>query len=692
MTNHLTYKRLMEPGFIGQVRTRNRILKNGTGFGFQDPSHGFMTQPMLDFYGALARGGVGLIVVGAAHIDFPQSSFANRGFRIDDDKYLPGMRSLTDAVHEHGCPVFQQLLHMGPMHMQSSDGLQPVSASALTKSELPKQQFDVPRELTIPEIQDIVAKFAAGAVRAQKAGFDGIELNAATTHLLNSFLSRAWNKRQDQYGIGNLENRARIIVEIIREVKKAAGAKFAITALINAGEYNLRNGITPEESRVFARLLQDAGADAIHARGEFYRAGRDSTHFPDIHMFPEPPVPLAPHLDGSRHGAGATLPSLIMIKKEISIPLIGVGRFDADLGEGAISRGEIDFVNFNRRLLADLDLPNKIAESRFDDIRPCTFCNTCFGVVELGQPARCRVNAELGRDWEYKTQPAERKKKVMIVGAGPAGLEAARVSALRGHEVSLFDQASRMGGSLPLAAMVKGFEKEEILPWVKYLIDQVRKNGVKVNLGKPVTRTLVEKVKPDVLILATGGKHNIPDIPGVHRKNVLTSKALHARLKFFLNLFSPQFLRFMTRFWMPIGRRVAIIGAGLHGCQTAELLVKRGRRVSIVDTAEEPGYGLVEALVKPYLLTWLKEKGVVTVMGVKFEKITRKALTITRRLGAKESIPADTIITALPLQPDTTLQKEMEGSAAEVYAIGDCKEPAGMIDAVAAGATIARSI
>ncbi len=690
------FRKLLEPSYIGSIRTRNRILKTGSTLGFYPWEDGQIQQGVIDSYEVLAKGGAGIVTTGAAPFGVPPG----RGYLMNDDKYLPGMTKLAEAIRKHDCPAFLQTFHLGPMFPPHLAGLggQAVAASSLSKSELPIPNLAVPKELTIAEIEGIVEAFGDQVERAKRAGFQGIELNAGCNHLLNSFISRAWNKRQDAYGVGSLESRAKIVVDIIKEVKRLNGKDFAIIALINGAEPGLDNGMTPEECQGIAKILQAAGADAIHVRIEFYSrpkdpSRRDSTQFPDIALYPETPFPLDEReVDDSRHGAGGWVPPAIAVKKVVSVPVIAVGRLDPELGEKLLRGGKVDFISFNRRLMADPELPNKLAEGRMEDIRPCTGCTTCFDNNEKGNPPLCQVNAAIGKEKEYEIKPAKTKKRVMVVGSGPAGMEMAMVATLRGHEVILYEREPRLGGSMPIAALVKGFDREDILGLISYYKTQLTKLGVDVRLGKEVNRSVVEEVKPDVLIIAAGGAHDIPDIPGINRRNVVTSKALHQRLKRFLKLFSPKTLRWLTNFYMPVGKNVVIMGGNIQGCQTAEFLVKRGRQVTIVDTAEEIGDGLLDIFVKPHLLNWLDEKGVAMFSGVKYEEITDKGLTITDKEGKKQTLEADTIVTALPLKPNTEFIKSLEGVVSEVHAIGDCREPHLIVDAIAEGARIARVI
>jgi 2,4-dienoyl-CoA reductase (NADPH2) len=695
MAGQTRFERLMEPGYIGSVRTRNRLLKTGSSPGFYPWEDGYFQEEGIGFYEALAKGGAGIVTLGAAPLGVPPG----RGYAFDDDKYIPRIAKVVEAIHKHDCPAFMQTFHLGPMlpPFLVDSGSEALAASSLARSDVPLPHLPIPRELTVAEIEGIVEEFGDRAVRAKKAGLQGIELNAGCNHLLNSFISRAWNKRQDAYGVGSLEGRAKIVVDIIKEVKRLNGEDFAIIALINGAEPGLEDGMTPKEAQGIAQILQAAGADAIHVRIEFYNRPkdprlRDSTQFPDIALYPETPFPLDPgEVDGSRYGAGGWVPPAIAVKQAVSIPVIAVGRLDPEISEELLRRGAVDFVSFNRRLMADPELPNKLAEGRLEDICPCTGCITCFDNNEKGNPPLCQVNAALGKEVEYEIKPAEKKKKVMVVGGGPAGMEAARVAALRGHEVTLYEKEPKLGGSLPLAAMVKGFDREDLLGLVRYLETQITKLGVDIRLGQEVTKSVVEGIKPDVLIIAAGGTHDIPDLPGINKRHVVTGKALHRQLKGYMRFIPPRLLRPLTKVWMPIGKRVVVIGGGIHGCQTAEFLVKRGRKVTIMETAEEIGEGLLETFIKPHLLDWLDGKGALMLPGVKYEEITDKGLTITTQEGKKQTIEADTIVTALPLLPNTELLEELDGIAPEVYAIGDCKDPQLIVDAIADGSRIARA-
>lgn len=263
-------------------------------------------------------------------------------------------------------------------------------------------------------------------------------------------------------------------------------------------------------------------------------------------------------------------------------------------------------------------------------------------------------------------------------------MEAARVAAMRGHSVTLYESSHRLGGLLPMAALVKGTEIEPLPKIVRYLKSQIEKLGVNIKLGKKVDFSTVEKINPDAVILATGGLPTVPDIPGIDNRKVIKSGELHKKLKIYLRFLGPVLLRWLTKFWLPVGKRVIIIGGEIQGCELAEFLVKRGRKVTIVDSGENPGAGMIMHL-RQQLLMWFEQKGVRVMTGVRYVEINDKGLALVNKEGEQQTVEADTIIMALPLTPDVELLEKLKEIVPEIYAVGDCREPGLIVDAIRDG-------
>lgn len=693
------FTRLMEPGYIGKVRLNNRMVKTGVGTGLI-ARDGTVTDNLINFYETIAKGGVGLMVHEFCTVEFPRGAFRmNHVPHLDNDSFIPGYVRLAEAVHKHGVPFFFQLMHTGAWFGPGQEGVDPgdrIMPSDVTPDMMPGNIFIPARGMTTGEVEELIGKFADAAVRAQKAGFDGIELNASHHHFLNAFFSRFWNKRHDRYGCDSLENRARFLTETLQEIKRRCGSDYPVTCIINGAEYGVENGTTLEEAKQFARILEAAGMDAIQVRVGSYNEFEGILQ-PEQMLYPELPEAMkVKELDWSHNGEGATVPIGAAIKKEVKIPVFMAGRLGPEIGEKILREGKLDFIGMARRLFADPELPRKVAEGRIEDIAPCSGCNYCWHIRFYKDiPVKCRINASWGLAWEsgfdLEPAPAPKRKKVMVVGGGPAGLEAARVAAIRGHEVYLYDKETHPGGAMRLAAIVKDLEINDIVKAIRYLTGQITRAGGKVTLGKEVTPDVIDEVKPDVLVLADGGIPDTPPIPGIDNRKVMTSEQLHQRLKSYMRFFGPKAIERLSRIWMPVGKKVVVIGGAMHGCQLAEFLVKRGRKVTIVETAAKMGEGLISDHPER-LFRWFKEKGGVMLPGVKYEEITDKGLVITTQDGKKEVLEADTIIVALPVLPNEKLLKSLEGKVPEIHHIGDSANPAYMPDAIAAGSRIGRTI
>ena len=703
MADRTKFVKLLEPGYIGRVRTRNRIIKTASGYGLAEPD-GVQGEVSIDLYEAFAKGGVGLIINEFTAVEHPRGRRWPSGAeaRIDDDRLIPGFSEVTKAVHKHGCPIFLQLFHAGPWYAPNEDPNKVgdrIGPSTYTPEEFRAIGDDVPenpivpREMSLADIEEVIDSFAKAAMRGQKAGFDGVEINGSHHHLINCFFSRVWNKRHDAYGCDSLENRARFMCEIVREIKTRCGSDYPVTALFSVVELGVENGITLEEGKRFGQLLQEAGADALQARMTGYGKRFVNLLHAERLMYPELRKEFKiREFDWSREGRGFSLPLAAALKEVATVPVFLAGRLDAELGEELLREGKLDFIGMTRRLFADPEYPNKIAEGRLEDIVPCGGCLYCMQLRTYeGKALSCRMNPALGREKEFAIKPSEKKKKVLIIGGGPAGMEAGRVAALRGHEVFLYEKQHRLGGAMLLAAVVKDFEGSHILDQVEYYKTQLKKTGVTVRTGEEVDAATMDRMKPDVIVLGVGGVGNVPDIPGIDSAKVVDNSKMHSKLKTALRFLGPKSLEKVTKLWMPVGKKTVIMGGSAIGCQLAEFLVKRGKQVTMVEEGNHFGDGLLaEDPVR--LLPWLEEKGVVMMAGVKYKEVNDTGLMVVTKDGKTVTLEADSIMIALPLKPNLVAAKAVEGKAKEVYMVGDCKQAGYMHDAIREGATIGRKI
>jgi 2,4-dienoyl-CoA reductase (NADPH2) len=692
-------KKLFEPMYIGNIKFKNRLFKPASGSRMMFENDGFVNRKGMAWYEALAKGGVGCVIVESPAIDEPLSLKKPGDFRIDDDKYIPGLKELVDVIHKYDCPAILQLYHAGPWHQREDSGFTPVSASPHGEPEFKGNETVAPcEELSIEKIKIIEQQFIDAAERAAKAGFDGVEVNAGGNHLLSTFLSKYWNYRHDEYGCDSYENRARICVNIIKGIKERLGDDYPVPFLMNGLELSMGElGQTIEESQELAKLIEAAGADAFHVR--VFELDNCACYWPEFYYYPEAKDPLPAGMDFSHKGAGSFTPTSYAIKQVVSKPVIAPGRWDYSLefAEKMLQEGKIDAIGLVRGLQADTELPNKIMAGKEDDIVPCTSCMTCIEGHQfpIPPPIRCRINTFLGEEDDYNSYvPAEKKKKVLVAGGGSAGLEAARVAAVRGHDVTLYSNDSFLGGLMNMATVIKGNYPEDMEKVINFYKYQLKKLKVTIKTGKEVTLKVVEKLKPDVVIVATGGVTSDTVLPGSDNKKVVSSTTLRKQLNLALKISSPGKLSKATKLWMPIGKSVVVMGGDIKGSQLAEFLVKRGKKVTIVWEGDLMAFGEGMNLMNVYLLgLWLAEKGCVMIPEAKFEEITDEGLIITTSDGKKMTLKADSIVPVMPLKKNEDLYDSLQGKVPEVYKVGACNDPAALIkDAVAEGAKVANSI
>ncbi len=697
-----TFEKLLSPVQVGGLTFKNRIYKPPSGTKLFNNTDGYVSEEGKLIYEAWAKGGAGCIVVESPAIGDALSIDIPNKFLINDDKFIPGLTELVGVIHKHDCPALLQLYHAGQWHLGQLSKLTPVSSSPHPQiSELaPVPDLRVLANnapchaLTLEEIETIEQQFVDAAERAAKAGFDGLELGAGANHLLASFASRYWNSRTDQYGCDSYENRARIVVNIIRGIKKRLGDDFTIILTINGVENNMgEKGITEEETLGLVKLYEEAGADAFQPR--VYELYNRASYWTEQYFYPEKRSSVPAGLDFSNRGIGAFTKIASAVKQVTSKPLVSPGKWDSDFAfaEEMLQQDKVDVIAVCRGLFADTELPNKMVQGRTEEIAPCTACLSCLTGGML--PIRCRINSFIGGDKPYNTYPeAEKKKKVLIAGAGPAGLEAARVCALRGHEVTLYSKEGFIGGLMNMASVIKGNFPEDIQQVVEFYKVHLKKLKVKIAKGREVDLKLIEKEKPDVVLLATGASVSEKVIPGRDNKVVVNESLLRKGLDVALKVADPQKLSKATERWMPIGKTVIVMGGDIKGVQLAEFLVKRDRKVTLVCEEDDMTFGEGLARLNNFKLNeWFKEKGVEIIKNVTFEEITKTGLIFMTKEGERTTREADSIVPVYSLKKNEDLAESLQGKAPELYTIGACKEPKALIvDAVEDAAEIALSI
>jgi len=644
------FEKLFEPGKIGSLNLKNRMIMAAvnTDVGTMD---GFVTDATLAFYEARAKGGVGLIVVEVGSIEHPVSKSNFRQLGINDDKFLPGMTDLTRVIHKHGAKAAIQLHHAGRKAFTVFTG----GPQGVAPSPVPITGGEVPRELTLKDIKRLIGLYAEAAERMRKAGFDGLEIHSAHGYLPAQFLSRAANKRQDTYG-GSLENRQRFLLEVIKAVRKRVGPTYPLWCRLDGMEFNMEDGITRQEAKKTAKVAVSAGLNGIHVSGYGDSATVNFTEAPIVHK-PGNLIPLA---------AG--------IKKIVDVPIIAVGRVTPEAGEKTLREGKADFIAMGRQLIADPDTPNKLASEDMQDIRKCIYCDVCVNQFYMGQPIACAINAAVGHEAEQKIKKVRKAKKVMVIGSGPAGMEAARVAALKGHKVTLYEKDRWLGGELFHANIIQT-EMEDL---IKYFKSQLKKLKVKINLGVEVTPALVKKVKSDICIVAVGASPLTPEIPGSNSKKVITTsqlwRNLNKKLKGNSRTSRKEKVKLLAKSTKPKGK-VVIVGGNVVGCVLGNFLAQNGRKVTIV----ESGQVVPKDMTTTHgwiIMDEFEKLGIAVSSGVTYEKITNKGLIVSTQEGKRKTIEADQVILVDRDKPNTELFEAIKEMAPNTHAVGDCVEKA----------------
>lgn len=653
------YPNLLSPGKIGNVELRNKTVM--AAMGMSQAENGFVNKAVLNHYSERAKGGVGAIIVEVTCVDSPLGLNTKGMLVIDDDKYIPGMTQLADVIHEGGAKAFLQISHTGRGARRKIIGDQPVgpSAVAMPYSYMMGLANETPRELTIEEIKAIEEKYAQAALRAKKAGFDGVEIHAVGYYLGQQFLSKTANIRNDEYG-GCKENRIRFHLNIVKRIRELCGDDFAIIVKLSVIEMGKDGGITMPEGLYYCKKLQEAGVDAIEVLAGIWSGEAGKNQKPESAYSDCMAVALCLVMKAG----------LMLTAGKKKVTLIGGGRAQNPVAsEKALKSGQCDLIFIGHGLLAQPDLVNLINEDREDEIRPCIGCGHCVDhQLQHGERAICSGNAVLARgDNDYTIKPAEKKKKVVVIGAGVAGVEAARIAAMRGHTVDLYDMDSEVGGQMNLAC--KPPFKQHLGLMKPYLERQLKLHKVNVHLGQKVTKEDILKMNPDAVVCATGVNPITPDIEGAKRAvtatDILKGKAC--------------------------GKTVAVIGGGSIGCETAEFLAKQGKKVSIIEMTDTLA-GNTGKTDQTILLGHLKGYGVKLLTECRVTKITDIDVVYKTKDNCTGFVRAETVVFAVGGRPETSLYDSLKDEIKEIYNIGDSNGGGIIPNAVYEGYTVGNKI
>ncbi len=636
---------LFSPGKIGTMETKNRAVMPPMVRNYSDEK-GFVTPRYIAHIDRIAQGGVGTMVLEASFIRPDGRGFTHE-LGIHTDEAIPGLEQLVNAAHNHGAVIGPQIFHAGRQTPSNVTGVQPIAPSPIPDSTI----NEVPRALDIEEIHAIVNDFAQAARRSKEAGCDFVEIHGAHGYLITQFLSPFSNCRDDQYG-GSEENRMRFMSEVVLAVRKAVGPKFPIIMRISANEM-VTNGLTLEDSAHIAKKLEELGVDAIDVSSGNYAS------FNLGYMIAPMSMP-----------DGLVVPFAEWIKGCVKIPIIAVGKIRSPaMADDIIRTGKADFVAIGRSLLADPDWPKKAKDGRIDMIRSCIACNEgCITRLFSAQDVWCTVNPQTGREEEFVKPLPKALKRVFIAGGGPAGMEAARVAALRGHSVVLFEERDHLGGTLILASMPSNRPGWSELR--DYLVGEMKRLGITVRLGTKATAELAKKEGAEVAIVAIGASQAPPKIPGIELKNVVMSRDI---------------LEGKARVY---GEKVVVMGGGISGALVADFLSQRGYDVTIV-TAGKVIAKEAAVVVRTFLLDRLQQHGVKMLTDTRILSIEKGKVLIEGPGGVEElpgELPADTVVSSTGARPNDSLANELRSIIQQVSVVGDAVQPRDVTYAMLEGA------
>jgi 2,4-dienoyl-CoA reductase-like NADH-dependent reductase (Old Yellow Enzyme family)/thioredoxin reductase len=641
------FEKMFESAFMGTLEVKNRVVMAPMATRLAS-ENGAVTQRLIDYYVERAKGGVGTIITEAVCFDYPLGAFSPNNLRIHHNSHIAGHNELVEFVHAYGTKILCLLWHPG-RNNRLIEGRQPVAPSAI-----PCKWFNViPKELTVGEIENLVRDHIEAAVRAKTAGYDGVEVQGAHGYLIGQFMSASSNHREDCYG-GDLNKRMQFPLDIIRGIRKELGPNYLITFRLNGDDF-VNGGTNLEESKKAAKILEDAGVDVLDVSAGTYDS---MTRMIEPMSYPQ----------------GWRIYLAEEIRKVVKIPVIGVGVIRTpEFAEKILEEGKVNFVALGRALLADPYWPEKAREGRQQDIVPCISCNDCFCTrLFRNLQIRCTVNPLAGRERLKDTfVPVVKRKKVSVIGGGPAGMMAALTASMRGHQVILYERNKELGGQLQLAKIPQG--KEAIAKFHDYLLNQIEDQRVEINLGHPATQESIIQNNPDVVIIATGAIPLIPQLEGIESRSVCTAWQVLAQEKIIRD------------------NVVLVAGGGTVGCETALYLSPQNKKVIIVEMLGDIALDM-DIINRMDLISRIEESEIEVLTSTKIDRIAQEGVVVSTREMKEELIKVDIVVLALGVIPVRDLVKNLEGKIKEVHIVGDGYTPRKLAEAVHEGFLAATTI
>ena len=682
--------RLLSEGTLGSLTLRNRIVMPAMDQN-NCTEDGLISNRTLQHYEDRAKGGAGLLILETSAVKWPDGATSKHQPSLSSDAVIPGLEKLAERAHRHGARMIVQACHHGRISGLDISRDVPVLVPSIpipsfdtlgmtyntTTEELMKMatltggKLPTFKEASKEELEGIIEAFVEAALRIKKANLDGIEIHAAHGYLISTFLSRAWNRREDEWG-GSTERRTRLLSEIVGKIRNKCGTDFAIVVRIDGHEHGIENGITADEASNTAAIAEEAGADAIHVSA-ISSSGTGVG-------FTEGPLPW----ERCQYSELAKT-----VKSAVSIPVIAVGRIEPEDGERLIAENNCDFVAMGRQLLADPELPNNLINDSPDKIRPCINCFVCVAQNFWNGEPVCAVNPRLG-NYEKEVKVPEKLKNVVIVGAGPAGLECARVASNRGHKVTLLEQMGSLGGTAILSSLTTP-KNGDLINWFERILEDsevvIRKNFLADSKS-------IMSFDPDVVVIATGSQSSKSDIKGSELPHVLSRDQLKALLQesnssevskgrknlsflllwlgrksgFFKNM---KKIRKLSKLWMPLGKNITIVGGGLVGLELSHFLSERKRNVSVLETRPV----MAPEMAHPRRWRSLHQaslSGVKFLNDIQVVEIRKNSVVYIKDENECE-VAADSVILAEGIEADRKLLEKFPGIEVETHIIGDAE-------------------